>query len=359
MYLSPSNRPMFTMPDQSFIYNFLLAPRFRKWRYISIFSFFILTTFNHASLSYREIYPILGNKVFLIILVNILAYIILFYCSIRIFIPKFLLTGKYILVFVCIFVNALIFQTIPNTVFTLYLNNYNPLSQDAIIDTISSFVVYLLCISGAIITIFLRNWITSHQHLNLMKKKQKSSQIEQLKEQINPSSFFKILNKSRSLVKPEPDKASDMLIKLSQLLRYQLYDCNRNEVLLTAEISFLRNFLELERLHTPAFCYTIDTADNINATFISPSILLPYVQSVVNTLNIADPHPINIYINNSDNAVNISIKTQGVNDIVLLKTGLRSVEKRLDTLYKDHFILNIINDKPSNETRLTLILEKI
>ncbi len=237
------------MEQQSFIRDFLLSPRFRIWRYLSLFLFFIIISVNQSIVRYREILTVLGNKVYIITALTILTYTVVFYITLRVFVSKYLLSAKYVQFVISIFVTAAIFEIIPLTTFGLYIEDYDYFSRINIVDTISSYIIYLLCISGVIIPVFLRNWIISRQRVDQLEKKRMFSEVEQLKEQINPSSFFKTLNETSVLIKSDPNKASMMLMKLSQLLRYQLYDCNRETVLLRSEISFLQNYLELERLY--------------------------------------------------------------------------------------------------------------
>lgn len=346
------------MNQQSVIYNFLLEPRFRIWRHLSLILFFVIVSVNQ-SVTYNSISHLLGNNIYWITAITFLIYIIVFYLTLWIFIPKYLLSGQYARFIFCVISNAIIFTSVSNAIYLSYNKDYTFFSDENIVDTTSAFSIYILCISGVIIPIFIRNWIVSGQRLNQLKIKQKSSQIEQLKEQINPSSFFKILNRSSLLVKSDPTKASAMLMKLSQLLRYQLYDCNREYVLLTAEISFLKNFLELETLYSSKLDYAVNINGDINGIFIPPSILLPYVQSVVYLFNPEEENQkIDIHISNYNNSISIILKIQRVDSIAILERELLHVKNRLNTLYLNHYIIAIDNNISTGETEVCLTLEK-
>lgn len=332
------------MGERSFIRDFLLSPRFRTRRYLSLAVFFIIVSLNQAIVGYKDIMPAMGNKIYWAVLADIACYMITVFVVLKI-ILNYLLSGKYLKFVLCIIGCAILFTLIPNIVFFLYSDHYDPLSKFVIIDNISAFVIFVLCISGVIIPVFLKNKLASQQRVNQLKIKQKSSQIEQLKEQINPTSFFKILNKSGTLVKDEPEKASAMLMKLGQLLRYQLYDCNRAQVLLTAEISFLRNFLELEKLYSTEFDYSIHTVDNINGVFVPSSILLPYVQSVINALDIEKrSRRIDIRVTDLDDTVHVILTISDIQSFSALQEELSKIKERFNTLYKSHYELNITND---------------
>ncbi len=301
--------------------------------------------------------PKMGNGIYLVIAGTIFCYVLTFYLLMN-KILNYLLSGRYTLFVFCIIGCALLFTIVPNLVFYKYEDNFDILSETMVVDNLSGFIIFILCISGVIIPVFLRNWLNSNLHLNQLKIKQEASKIEQLKEQINPSSFFKILNRSGTLIKHEPDKASNMLIKLSQLLRYQLYDCNRNEVLLSAEVNFLRNFLELEKLYSSEFNFSIITTGNLNGIFIPPSILLPYAQSIINSSEIAEnPRTIEIEISNVNETIYIALKISGINKYVLQKELLK-IKERLNILYKDNYKLTSEACKSSGQTVFNLTLNK-
>lgn len=342
------------MDQQSFIYKFLLSPRFRMWRYLALIVFFTIISLNQALVGYESIIHSMGDKIYWIIAGTILVYITTVYWFSKV-VVNYLLSGKYIKFIACVFFCALLFLSIPNIIYQLYIKDYNFFSGATLVDNLSAFVIYLLCISGVFIPVFLSNWIISNQYLDRLKVKQKSSQIEQLKEQINPTSFFKILNRSKSLIKSEPAKASMMLMKLGQLLRYQLYDCNRDQVLLTAEISFLQNFLELEKLYSSTFNYTLNVANNMNGIFVPSSILLPYVQNVMNVFdNKNSSHNIDIHIDKEDTAIIVALAISDIDNTFSLQNELLKTRERLNTLYKDHYELTIKKEQSIETVKMIL-----
>lgn len=336
--------------------DFLLAPRFRVWRYLALTLFFTIVSLNQALVGYKELMPLMGNTICLVVAGTILTYILSMYVVVKV-VMKYLWSGKYIQFAAWIILCALLFTAVPNVVFCLYIEDYDLLSGSVIIDNLSAFVVFVFCIAGVIIPVFLQNWMVSSEHLSRLKIRQESSEVEQFKEQINPASFFKILNRSKLLVKPEPGKASDMLMMLGQLLRYQLYDCNRPQVLLTAEIAFLRNYLELEKLCSSGLSYAISVEGKVTGTFILPSVILPFVQGVMSAFdNRQEQWSVQVSVNREDKMVCIGLYLTGANDRKMLPEEMRKVRKRLDTLYKSRYKLTVVDGKPENEVEAILQL---
>lgn len=347
------------MDQQSFIYKLLLAPQFTILRYLFVLIFFAIVSLNQALMSYAELLPTLGNEIYLIITTTILIYVGIMLLTVRIFVPKFLFKGKFLAFAICIIVNALIFTIVPNIVYILYFDNHEFISISALIDNFSAFVIYILCIAGVIIPVFLRSWMISNQQLNQLKIRQEASLIAQLKEQINPDSFFKLLNKSESLIRTDPNKASAILMKLSQLLRYQLYDCNRHKVLLTAELSFLQNFLDLEQLYSSKLKYTIAADGNLTNILVPSSLLLPYIQSAINTLdNSIEVHTIDISVNNYDKSISVQLSVLGIKNITLLNNALIKIRERFDSLYRNRYLLTITDNTPDKSIVMNLQLDK-
>ncbi|WP_280748664.1 histidine kinase [Parabacteroides sp. PF5-9] len=344
------------MNQQSFLYNFLLDPSYKLWRYAALILFFTIISVNQAIVGYKEIIPVMGNKVYWIVLNTILMYMVTVYLFFNL-VLRFLSLGQYGRFVLMIILCATLFTAIPNIVYAVYQEDFDLFEEWAIVDNLSAFIIFLLCIPGVVLPVFIRNWLLSDQRLNQLKIKQKSSQIEQLKEQINPASFFKVLHKSGTLVKADPDKASAMLMKLGVLLRYQLYDCNRPQVLLTAEKSFLLNFLELEKMHAIGFDYSITTTGKVDNIFISPSLLLPYVQSVVNAFNgHNETRRIDIEVKNAEEQLSVTLRITGLEHIPRLKEELIKVEERLDTLYKDRYTITVSDQQPDGEIDVDLQL---
>ena len=342
------------MDQQSFIYKFLLTPQFRIWRYLFVSTFFVIISLNQALVSYDTLFPILGSKIYIIIISTIMTYVGILLLTIRVFVPRFLYKGKYLAFAICILVDALIFTLVPNIVYMLYFDDHDFFTTIALIDNISAFVIFVLCIFGVIIPVFLRSWMMSNQQLSELKIKRELSLVEQLKEQINPSSFSKILNRSESLIETEPQKASEMLMKLAQLLRYQLYDCSRDKVLLTAELSFLRNFLDLEQLD-----YTIIEENNITNVHIPTSLLLPYLQRVISTLDDEkENHAIDISVSASNMSISIFSSVFGVKNTIVLDEELVKIRERFDTLYKSKYRLTKTSNDVLGKAEILLQLDR-
>lgn len=160
--------------------------------------------------------------------------------------------------------------------------------------------------------------------------------------------------------------ASASLAKFSELLRHQLYECNDQQIPLQKEISYLENYIELEKLRHNTQIETDIHLENIYADEmgIAPFILMTFVENAfkhvsahtgkLNWINIKltqYQQQLELVIANSTSAViaNEVIQYGGI--------GLNNVKRRLDLLYPGAYELDIKNGHQQFEIRLILSLE--
>ena len=211
-----------------------------------------------------------------------------------------------------------------------------------LMDYISSFILTMLCTIGGTMTVLLKEWMTDHQRVSQMEKACMLSEMEQLKEQVSPELLFKTLHRSGELTLNEPDKASKMLMKLSQLLRYQLYDCNRQKVLLSGEIAFLTNYLTLEQNSLTQFSYELTSEGEVQRMLIPPLLFIPFVQYVVkliHELRLSIPVYLKIHLKVEKNTVAFTCSCPDLD--LSTDKGLERIRQRLDILYDHRYELSL------------------
>jgi LytS/YehU family sensor histidine kinase len=156
-------------------------------------------------------------------------------------------------------------------------------------------------------------------------------EVDRMKEQINPQFLFGILAHTSQLTKVNPGKTSEMLLRLSQLLRYELYDCNREEVLLSSDIQFVVNYLMLEQLHDTGFSYTLSTTGNTGSHFVPPLLFISVVQSVLNQIRHGkESFALQVFFRVDDDKIRMSCS---VDKPDLPDSGFSNIRQRLDLLY--------------------------
>ncbi len=106
------------------------------------------------------------------------------------------------------------------------------------------------------------------------------SELRFLKSQINPHFLFNTLNNLYALTLKKSDKAPEIVLKLSEIMRYMLYECNERQVHLTKEIQYIHNYLDLERLRQPKDAdIHFTTQGHISEQLVAPLLFVPFIEN--------------------------------------------------------------------------------
>ncbi|MCP4312206.1 MAG: hypothetical protein GY790_13150 [Bacteroidetes bacterium] len=193
-----------------------------------------------------------------------------------------------------------------------------------------------------------------------LENKNLLSELKTLKSKLNPHLLFNTLNNIDTLIRTNPEQASDALSKLSDLLRYVIYDTETEEVSIQEEIDNIQKYIELEKIRLIHPDNVEFTADVKNEIEIPPMIFLPFVENGFKHSNLNNPeHKLEISI--SENANGIIFHC--INQIHDRKQnnkysgiGLELAKKRLDLLFPDSHQLKIgqVDNKFHVELKLEL-----
>jgi sensor histidine kinase YesM len=213
-----------------------------------------------------------------------------------------------------------------------------------------------------------KNWIQTQRRQQLLEKEKLETELKFLKYQFNPHFLFNTINSIFFLIHKNPDMASASLAKFSELLRYQLYECNDIQIALSKEIAYLENFIELERLRRN---------DNIAVHFrmgqppnghlgIAPFILMTFVENAFKHVSTDNDRPnrINIELELEGQQLYFAVTNSTAPDVhkdVLNYggIGLPNVRRRLELLYAGQYQLDIQHSHNSFEVKLQLQLSEL
>ncbi|MCJ7932348.1 MAG: histidine kinase [Chryseobacterium sp.] len=197
----------------------------------------------------------------------------------------------------------------------------------------------------------LQKWINDNKKINELSNLTLNMELNELRNQINPHFLFNMLNNVKALIRTDPEKASVVIVKFSEFLRYQLYESGEEKTLLTSEIDFLSNFLNLEKIRRENFSFEIHTeADRrtINTCFIPPNLFTTFVENAVkHSIDISGKESyitIEIGIENKElhfKCVNSRNLDYSVLDKKSSGLGLANIKRRLELLYHTTFELRI------------------
>lgn len=188
----------------------------------------------------------------------------------------------------------------------------------------------------------LQRWAEDTQRIHDLEKWALQSELKALRTQIQPHFLFNMLNNIMVVNKSDPELASGIILKLSDFLRYLLYESNENEVYLSQEISFIQDFLELERLRRDDFVFEIEYDSlKVMTTRVPCHILLTLAENAVkHSVDPGNESFVKIRIKIKDNRVAISCENSVPDQQFqpyIGGLGLANMKRRLELLFADHF----------------------
>lgn len=187
--------------------------------------------------------------------------------------------------------------------------------------------------------------------------KLKEQELKYLKMQIHPHFLFNTLNTMYGFALKKADETPEMILKLSNLLDYLLYQADKPLVSLEDEINHIEDYMSLEQLR---FSDTLNVklSKNINSECIeiAPMLLIPFVENSFKHGKIKNGS-LDIVIDIEANADGIQFKIKNNYTKELSSSdgiGLENIKKRLELLYPNQHNLNINQDK--NDFIVSLII---
>ncbi len=191
-----------------------------------------------------------------------------------------------------------------------------------------------------------------------IEKERQNRQIElaYLKNQINPHFLFNTLNNIATLSEVYPERVTSVVIELSNVMRYQLYESEKESVLLTNEIENLRQNLNLEVMRLNDSKAEIRVEGNPNGIKVAPLLFLPFLEnalkhsadpsgkSIIEVLFVIKEGSIVFTSNNSKPRIKAKQVAGGL--------GLKNIVRRLEILYPNRHTLSIENLDSEYKVRL-------
>lgn len=190
-------------------------------------------------------------------------------------------------------------------------------------------------------------WIKDRKIKAELEKDKIESQLELLKSQINPHFLFNSLNNIDVLIQEEPQKASEYLNKLSEILRFILYESNTDKIPLIEEIDYIKKYVDLQKIRTSNDNFVkFEIFGNASGKYIAPMIFIHFIENAFKySTNKKIENAINIRFDISEKRLSFFCKNyfKTTNDTNPDKNGLgiKLIKQKLDLIYKKAYNLNV------------------
>jgi two-component system, LytTR family, sensor kinase len=345
MYLSEQTKA------DALLLNFFVSKKWRIVRHVGMIIVLYIIIISPTSLSEEFLQSInIKNPKVVIEKVNLASYLMygivlmLIYVNLFFLIPKLLLKGKYIAYLLMCVLLASAKYGFEEIIFN-FVKPYLPPDFDLINSSFTGYlesttIAFIFLISTAGYKIFKKSIFESKQ-LAELKETKLNEELTNLKNQINPHFLFNTLNNLNTLINTNTSKASTVVLGLSDVLRFYLYEADKEKVLLKKDIEILLQILELEKIRRDDFQFSLKYDNSINGIFLPAFIFTNFVENAIK-------HSVN---NSAFSFVHIEFKKENntlvftcENSVPPIKPntqygglGLPNIKRRLDLIYKNTY----------------------
>jgi sensor histidine kinase YesM len=285
-------------------------------------------------------------------------------------IPKFLFKGKLLLfsylmlasVIISIWINILCIVYILWHTAYYFRGVLLPTKTDLILLISGSYIIILF---AAFVHFIKETYYRQMERDRIARQKAETelklqeARLKLLQGQLHPHFLFNMLNNLYGLWMEKSDATPDVILKLSALLDYMLYNCDKEKVTLREEMQFIRNYIDLEAIrHDSRLKLDINLPDFNQNQMIAPLILFAFVENAFKhaaNKNTGETY-ISISLRTSANSVDFRVTNNFTpNEETSTGIGLKNVEERLNLIYNSRYKLNI--DKKNKQYNVWLSLE--
>ncbi len=285
--------------------------------------------------------------------VNIGFFAPLIYFNLYFLVPSYLEKGKFVQYF--IFIAGLVLLFTPIKVAVSYLIHFQyPDQQNYLLNNQYLISIQLVFVSIASMIFALISNIFKHQlEKKELQEKNLTSELKFLKSQIDPHFFFNTLNSLYALTLKKSDYAPATVLKLSDIMRYMLYECNEKTVLLSKEVQYIQNYIDLEKIrYGQDLTISLEIRGYLEEKRIMPLVFSPFIENCFKhgVKNNIDGGYISILLELNENQLYFQVENSKHTSETSTETdiggiGLSNVKRRLKLEYpKDHELRIIENE---------------
>jgi len=283
-------------------------------------------------------------------LIEFALHIPLVYFNLLVLVPLYVLNSKYYkytlslilsLGVVYVLKTGLTYFIISKNIWPEANRDYKPFEINHIV-AVCIGELYVLAIASSIYLML--TWLKERDRNKAIMENQNKIKLKYLKNQIQPHFFFNTLNNLYALSLESSDKVPDVIIKLSKLMEYVLYDIEGTKfVSLIKEIDYIQNYIEIEKLRFQDVEVAINIESDLDHIKVPPLLFISLIENAFKHGGINN-QKLKIKIN--FRVVNLNLEFEIINNFVISQSltskkgiGLTNTKKRLKLIFKNNFII--------------------
>ncbi|WP_336913867.1 histidine kinase [Runella sp.] len=209
-----------------------------------------------------------------------------------------------------------------------------------------------------------REWFYQRELVQKIKNEQLVTELQYLKSQINPHIVFNTLNLIYGSIHKTNPEARQLVVQFSDLLRYQLYECNVEKVPIEKELDYLSNYVNLQRLRkNDNLTVNVEVSENSKGFTVAPLLFSPFVENAFKYVSNHETKHNGITVRLSLEKDTLMFSCFNTKNGKVVKTadgsggiGIANVKRRLELLYPQRHELKIAENTDMFEVELKLIV---
>lgn len=213
-------------------------------------------------------------------------------------------------------------------------------------------------------------WAVENTRVHVIQSEKMKAELDSLRNQFHPHFLFNVLNSLYSKILSKSDESADIVLRISSILRFSVYEVNNKAISLENEINYLTNYIELQKIRFDSQLeLSFSVTGIIENKFIEPFLIQPFIENSFKYCmnNVFRSGWITIFISANEDWLTIKVENSLPNNndqshkLATLtennRVGLSSVKKRLAILYPDRHVLKIIEGEDSFFVSLKIRLD--
>lgn len=275
------------------------------------------------------------------------------YLNLLVLFPVFLRQKKHLLYWITILVTVGITGFLP-----MMMGPVVSLDEQSLVINISNALVLVLLTTGYQYAIDSFHEKTKQRQI---ERRQLETELQLLRMQLNPHFLFNTLNNLYGLAISKSDRLPELMLKLSELLRYLHDETHKEKITLRKELAFVENYIELQKLRfSKKVKVEFHVEGNVCNLDISPALLINFIENGFKHTNIESPEAFvitHVMVQNNTLLFRVFNSRKGESKGTRKGSGLRNIQRRLDMLYTNSYSLDIRTGTKTYFVKLKLHLK--
>ncbi|MCY1526552.1 Sensor histidine kinase BtsS [compost metagenome] len=221
-------------------------------------------------------------------------------------------------------------------------------------------LISLICGIAALVIKGFITWFNEIKLKALLKEQNHEMELALVKSQLDPHLLFNTINNIDALILKNQQQASEYLNKLSDIMRFMLYETKSEEIFLSKEIEYIEKYIALQKIRTNNADYIHFTVTGkIGIKKVAPMIFIPFIENAfkhVNNKKVKNAISISIFIREH----NLQLICENKYDLKFAvknpHSGLGNelIAKRLQLIYPDKHVLEVYKKDDIYSVNLTI-----